>query len=271
MKTIKASKFSDLQNTFVLKRGEERKPVAQIYRRAGISPATCFSLKKKYDGFLPFENARPQRLIPISHLTARRRQGAIWRTIRNLAGCATSFAGCAAIGRCRPGRLLGPSASPLRYQSGRADRARVERRIREICVTRVRHGSRRVDVLLRREDRKAAIGPNEVRALGFTHDQLRRRQPVTVSWRETPRHGGPVDHPERIRDHPTIVQRFRNLLPKAGQDKCRIALSSSGWSGSSCRCGRAVGRLRQPAPLPAHEGIESERQQATVLEHFVVG
>ena len=97
--------------------------------------------------------------------------------------------------------------STFHYQSRRADQAPVERRIREICETRVRYGYRRVHVLLRRdgweinmkktrriynelglqlrnkhpkrrvkaklrEDRHEAAGPNEVWAMDFMHDQL---------------------------------------------------------------------------------------------------
>lgn len=97
--------------------------------------------------------------------------------------------------------------STFHYRSRRADQAPVERRIREICKTRVRYGYRRVHVLLRREgweinmkktrriynelglqlrnkrpkrrvkaklreDRQEAVGPNEVWAMDFMHDQL---------------------------------------------------------------------------------------------------
>lgn len=41
--------------------------------------------------------------------------------------------------------------STFHYKSRRTDQAAVERRIREICETRVRYGYRRVHVLLRRE------------------------------------------------------------------------------------------------------------------------
>lgn len=41
--------------------------------------------------------------------------------------------------------------STFHYKFRRADQAPVERRIREICETRVRYGYRRVHVLLRRE------------------------------------------------------------------------------------------------------------------------
>ncbi len=94
-----------------------------------------------------------------------------------------------------------------RYKSRRADQAALEQRIREICETRVRFGYRRVHVLLRREgwminhkktyrvykelgmqlrnktpkrrvkaklreDRAEAVGPNDVWAMDFVHDQL---------------------------------------------------------------------------------------------------
>ena len=101
--------------------------------------------------------------------------------------------------------LLDPKT--YRYKSRRPSQAAVEQRIREICQTRVRFGYRRVHVLLRREgwpinqkktyriyrelgmqlrnktpkrrvkaklreDRTEAIGPNDVWAMDFVHDQL---------------------------------------------------------------------------------------------------
>ena len=97
--------------------------------------------------------------------------------------------------------------SSYHYKSRRTDQAAVERRIKEICETRVRYGYRRVHVLLRREgwtinikktrriynelglqlrnkhpkrrvkaklreDREEATGPNDVWAMDFVHDQL---------------------------------------------------------------------------------------------------
>ena len=94
-----------------------------------------------------------------------------------------------------------------RYKSRRPGQADLEQRIREICQTRVRFGYRRVHVLLRREgweinakktyriykelgmqlrnktpkrrvkaklrdDRKEAVGPNDIWAMDFVHDQL---------------------------------------------------------------------------------------------------
>ena len=55
---MKASKFSDAQKAFILKQGTDGVPVADICRKAGISQATYFNWKKKYDGLLPAEMRR---------------------------------------------------------------------------------------------------------------------------------------------------------------------------------------------------------------------
>jgi putative transposase len=55
---MKASKFSEAQKAFILKQGADGVPVADICRKAGISQATYFNWKKKYDGLLPTEMRR---------------------------------------------------------------------------------------------------------------------------------------------------------------------------------------------------------------------
>ena len=50
---MKASRFSDARKAFVLTHGADGVPVADICRKAGISQATYFDWKKKYDGMLP--------------------------------------------------------------------------------------------------------------------------------------------------------------------------------------------------------------------------
>ena len=57
---MKASKFSDAQKAFILKQGADGVPV--ICRRAGISQATYFNWKKRYDGLLPPEMRRLKQL-----------------------------------------------------------------------------------------------------------------------------------------------------------------------------------------------------------------
>jgi hypothetical protein len=43
------------RQAFVLKQGEEGTPVAEVCRKAGISPATYFNWKTRYGGLLPDE------------------------------------------------------------------------------------------------------------------------------------------------------------------------------------------------------------------------
>jgi putative transposase len=59
---MKASKFSDAQKAFILKQASDGMPVAEICRKAGISPATYFNWKRKYDGLLPTEMRRLKQL-----------------------------------------------------------------------------------------------------------------------------------------------------------------------------------------------------------------
>jgi putative transposase len=59
---MKASRFSEAQKAFILKQGADGTPVADICRKAGISQATYFNWKKKYDGLLPNEIRRLKQL-----------------------------------------------------------------------------------------------------------------------------------------------------------------------------------------------------------------
>lgn len=59
---MKASKFSEAQKAFILKQGTDGVPVADICRKAGISQATYFNWKKKYDGMTPPEMRRLRQL-----------------------------------------------------------------------------------------------------------------------------------------------------------------------------------------------------------------
>lgn len=55
---MKASKFTHAQKAFILKQVADGHPAAEICRKAGISEATCFNWKKKYEGLLPDEMRR---------------------------------------------------------------------------------------------------------------------------------------------------------------------------------------------------------------------
>ena len=59
---MKASKFSDAQNAFIIKQGDQGRPVAEICREAGICQATYFNWRKKYGGLMPSEMKRLREL-----------------------------------------------------------------------------------------------------------------------------------------------------------------------------------------------------------------
>ena len=59
---MKASQFTDAQKAFILKQGAEGLPVVEICRKAGISQATYFNWKRKYDGMTPPEMRRLKQL-----------------------------------------------------------------------------------------------------------------------------------------------------------------------------------------------------------------
>ena len=59
---MKASQFSVAQKAFVLRQGAEAGFVADICRKAGVSQATYFVRKKKYDGMRPPEMWRLKQL-----------------------------------------------------------------------------------------------------------------------------------------------------------------------------------------------------------------
>jgi putative transposase len=50
------------QKGFILKQGTDGMPVADICRKAGISQATYFNWKRKYDGLLPTEMRRLKQI-----------------------------------------------------------------------------------------------------------------------------------------------------------------------------------------------------------------
>ena len=59
---MKTSKFTEAQKAFILQQGHDGMAVAEICRKAGISQATYFNWKKKYDGLLLTEMRRLKQL-----------------------------------------------------------------------------------------------------------------------------------------------------------------------------------------------------------------
>jgi len=59
---MKRSKFSDQQIAFALNQAEAGTSVEEVCRKMGISQATYFNWKKKFDGLLPTEMRRLKQL-----------------------------------------------------------------------------------------------------------------------------------------------------------------------------------------------------------------
>jgi putative transposase len=160
---MKASKFSDAQKAFILKQGNDGVPVAEICRKAGISQATYFNWKERYDGMQPPEMRRLKQLEDENSKLKKIARGPVAgsrdapgrhppKTVRPARKRELTMAVCDEWGVSirRACSVLNSIVRPT-YKSRRREQAGVEARIKGICQTRVRYGYRRVRVLLRRE------------------------------------------------------------------------------------------------------------------------
>lgn len=135
---MKASKFSDAQKAFIIKQGDDGVPVADICRKAGISQATYFNWRKKYQGLLPDEirrlraleeeNGRLKKIVADLTLDREMLQDVIRR---KLSACPKAQAGrrdVGGVGRIDPEGLPGFEVRhihlPLQNPSPRAGRSR---------------------------------------------------------------------------------------------------------------------------------------------------
>jgi putative transposase len=94
-------------------------PVAEICRKAGISQATYFNWKKKYDGLPPpemrrlkqleDENAKLKKIVADLALDREMLQDVIRRNLYGLLASASGWTGCVASGVCRSGGRAGCS------------------------------------------------------------------------------------------------------------------------------------------------------------------
>jgi putative transposase len=111
---MKASKFSDAQKAFIIKQGWDVTAVAEICRKAGISPATFLNWKKRYAGLMPtdmkrlkqleYKNSRLKKIVADLTLYREMLQDVIPRKLCGL----VDFTGCAAIGWYQSEGLVGP-------------------------------------------------------------------------------------------------------------------------------------------------------------------
>jgi putative transposase len=118
---MKASKFSDAQKAFILRQGADGVPVADICRKAGISQATYFNWKKKYDGMQPpemrrlkqleDENSKLKKIVADLSLDREMLQDVIRRKLQGLLASASWRRRFAMIGACRSGGRAASSNS----------------------------------------------------------------------------------------------------------------------------------------------------------------
>ena len=153
---MKASRFSDAQKAFILKQGTDGMPVADICRKAGISQATYFNWKKKYDGLLPTEmrrlkqledeNGKLKRIVADlsldKEMLAGRYPPKTLRPVRKRK-LVDEMRGEWDVSIRRACRVFEVDTSTYHYKSRRPGQAVLEQRIKEICQTRVRYGYRR--------------------------------------------------------------------------------------------------------------------------------
>ena len=59
---MKKSRFSEQQIAFILRQAEEGTTVEEVCRKAGVSEATYYNWRKKYDGLMPSEMKRLKQL-----------------------------------------------------------------------------------------------------------------------------------------------------------------------------------------------------------------
>jgi putative transposase len=60
---MKRTKFSEQQIAFILRQVEEgAAAVGEVWRKAGISDATCYNWRKKYGGLMPSEMKQLKQL-----------------------------------------------------------------------------------------------------------------------------------------------------------------------------------------------------------------
>ena len=163
---MKASKFTDAQKAFILKQGADGHPVAEICRKAGISEATYFNWKKKYEGLLPDEmrrlkqledeNSKLKKLVADLSLDKAMLQDVLRRkpkTVRPAHKRELVNKVCCEwpVSIRRACEVLAVGKSTYHYKSRRCGQADLEKRIKEIAETRMGYGYRRVHVVLQRE------------------------------------------------------------------------------------------------------------------------
>ncbi|MGQ7301310.1 IS3 family transposase [Marinobacter nauticus] len=161
---MKRSRYTEEQIAFALKQAELGTPVPEVCRKMGVSDATFYNWRKKYGGLGPSElkrlkqleeeNHRLKKLVADLSLDKAMLQDVVGKKAlrpprkRQLVADLQARYGVNERQACA---VLQFSRASCRYQSVARDSSALSMRIREITLTRLHYGYRRVHVQLQRE------------------------------------------------------------------------------------------------------------------------
>ncbi|WP_396621403.1 IS3 family transposase [Marinobacter sp. W-8] len=161
---MKRSRYTEEQIAFALKQAELGTPVPEVCRKMGVSDATFYNWRKKYGGLGPSElkrlkqleeeNHRLKKLVADLSLDKAMLQDVVGKKAlrpprkRQLVADLQARYGVSERQACA---VLQFSRVSCRYQSVARDSSALSMRIREITLTRLHYGYRRVHVQLQRE------------------------------------------------------------------------------------------------------------------------
>ncbi|WP_088828050.1 IS3 family transposase [Marinobacter sp. es.048] len=161
---MKRSRYTEEQIAFALKQAELGTPVPEVCRKMGVSDATFYNWRKKYGGLGPSElkrlkqleeeNHRLKKLVADLSLDKAMLQDVVGKKAlrpprkRQLVADLQKRYGVSERQACA---VLQFSRASNRYQSVARDSSALSMRIREITLTRLHYGYRRVHVQLQRE------------------------------------------------------------------------------------------------------------------------
>ncbi|MBQ93060.1 MAG: IS3 family transposase [Marinobacter sp.] len=161
---MKRSRYTEEQIAFALKQAELGTPILEVCRKMGVSDATFYNWREKYGGLGPSElkrlkqleeeNHRLKKLVADLSLDKAMLQDVVGKKAlrpprkRQLVADLQARYGVSERQACA---VLQFSRASCRYQSVARDSSALSMRIREITLTRLHYGYRRVHVQLQRE------------------------------------------------------------------------------------------------------------------------
>ena len=154
---MKKSKFTEAQIVFAIKQSEQGVKVDEICRKMGISDATFYNWKKKYGGMgvselrelrqLKEENAKLKQMVADLSLDKQMLQDIVKKKVlkpRQKRVMSEYLISQYKVSVRRTCRVLLFCHSMYYYRYHRREDQALRSRIREIAITRIRYGSRRI-------------------------------------------------------------------------------------------------------------------------------